>query len=41
LGGAQNEKSCDISFVTCFGGVITMTSPKWRHNWFVKSSISL
>jgi len=25
------EKSYDVSFVTHFGDVITMTSLKWRH----------
>jgi len=28
------EKSCNVSLVTVFGDVITMTSLKLRHNWF-------
>jgi len=28
------EKSFDIGLVTFFGDVITLTSRKWRHNWF-------
>jgi len=34
------EKSCEVSLVTFFSDVITMTSLKRRHNWFFKSSIS-
>jgi len=30
------EKSCDLSLVTFIGDVITMTSLKWRNNWFFK-----
>jgi len=29
------EKSCDVSFVTFFGDVITMALLKWRHTWFI------
>jgi len=29
LGGVQNEKNCDVSLVTIFGYVITMTSLKY------------
>jgi len=29
------EKSSDVSLVTFLGDEITMTSLKWRHNWFV------
>jgi len=36
LGGAQNGKICDVNLVTFFGDVITMTSLKWRQNWFFK-----
>jgi len=37
--GPKMEKSCDVSFVTCFGDAKTMTSLKWRHIWFFISSI--
>jgi len=30
------ENFCDVSLVKFFGNVITMTSLKWRHNWFFK-----
>jgi len=34
------EKFCDVILVTFFGGVMMMTSRKWRHKWFFWNSIS-
>jgi len=28
------KESCHVNLMTFFGDVITMTSLKWRHNWF-------
>jgi len=30
------ENYCDVILVTFFGGVIVMTSLKWRHNWYFR-----
>jgi len=29
------EKSCDAGLVTFFGDAVSMTSLKWRRNWFI------
>jgi len=28
------EKPCDVSLLTVFGDIITVTSLKWRRNWY-------